>query len=265
LSAGAAEQAEEVRARTEEEIRRLAAADSRSWWIRGRRLLVAAVLRRHLEDRVVGLVADLGCGAGGMLPVLDQHGPVVGVDLSPVAMGFCRARGYRGLAVGALEALPLSGECVGLIGMTDVLEHVEDDAQVLRECVRALKPGGTMLITVPAISWLHSEHDRALGHLRRYSHRHLAELLSNCGLRVDRMTYFNTFLLPPVLLVRMLLKTDRARPRADTLEFPRPLNWLLLQVLATESRLVRFLDLPVGLSLLAVARKEEPVLPLSGG
>ncbi|HLA81920.1 MAG TPA: class I SAM-dependent methyltransferase [Thermoleophilia bacterium] len=255
MAASVAIRAEETLARNEEEIRRLAAADARSWWVRGRRLLVASVLRQHLKDHVAGPVADLGCGAGGMLPVLGEHGPVVGVDLSPLAMDFCRLKGYRGLAIGALEALPLLPESVALIGITDVLEHVEDDAQVLRECASALKPGGTILITVPALPWLYSEHDRALGHLRRYSRSQLTELLENSGLKVKRLTYFNALVLPVVILARTLRRSNRAYPRADSLEFPGPLNWLLFQVLAAESGLVRVADFPVGLSLLAVARK----------
>jgi SAM-dependent methyltransferase len=240
----------------EEEIARLAQSDRTSWWIRGRRALIGAVLRSQMPRTRVGLVGDLGCGAGGMLEPLHEFGDVIGIDISPMAAALCRSRGYRGLALGTLEQLPLRQETIDLAGMTDVLEHVEDHEAVIRDCMRVLKPGGLLLITVPAIRWLYGEHDRALGHVRRYSSGELRRLLERCGFRVERMTYFNTALLPLVIAFRLLAMFGRrARPQADALDLPRPWNWIAYRVLLLEQAVIRFADLPAGLSLLCVVRK----------
>ncbi|MGQ0549332.1 MAG: methyltransferase domain-containing protein [Armatimonadota bacterium] len=243
----------------EQEIARLARSDQTSWWIRGRRALISAVLKAQAHA-MRGTVADLGCGAGGMLEPLREYGGVVGIDISPLAVTLCRSKGYRGLAMGTLERLPLREDTLALTGMTDVLEHVPDDRRVVRECLRALKPGGMLLITVPALQWLYGEHDRALGHVRRYSRAGLRALLEECGFHVERITYFNTLLLPLVIVARLLCARGAPRPQADPLDLGNPWNWLAYHMLLLERAIIRVLDLPVGLSLLCVARK-----PAAGG
>ena len=240
----------------EQEIARLARSDRTSWWIRGRRALVTAVLQRRLGRAAEGTVGDLGCGAGGMFGALGRFGDVVGIDVSPLAVAVCRSKGYRGLAIGTLEQLPLRRESLQLAGMTDVLEHVEDDEQVIRECLRVMKPGGVLLITVPALRWLYGDHDRALGHFRRYTGDEMRGLFVRCGFQVERITHFNTLLLPLALVSRALsMLRHEAKPRADPLDCANPWNWLAYQALLAEEALIRMFDLPVGLSLLCVVRK----------
>lgn len=239
----------------EQEILRLAQSDQTSWWIRGRRALVAAVLQA-MRRRPTGLVGDLGCGAGGMYDAVRGFGQVVGIDVSPLAIRVCRSKGYRWLAVGSLERLPLGRESLDLAMVTDVLEHVEDDDRVVRECQRVVKPGGILLVTVPALRWLYSEHDTALGHYRRYSHDDLRRLFSRGGFEIERITYFNMLLLPLATVVRLLRMLRRGpRAHADPLDLASPWNWIALQVFAAEQALIRYIDLPVGLSLLCVVRK----------
>jgi len=213
-------------------------------------------MKSQLGSAAPGIVGDFGCGAGGMFEALRQFGDVVGIDVSPLAVAVCRSKGYRGLAIGTLQNLPIRPQSLDLVGMTDVLEHVKDDEQAIRECLRVLKPGGLLLLTVPALRWLYNEHDRALGHFRRYSHKELRRVLVRCGFRVERLTHFNTLLLPLAITFRLVSMVRRGRtPQSDPLDLPRPWNWLALQVLSAERILTRFVDLPVGLSLLCVVRK----------
>lgn len=246
-----------LQAANEAEIARLAAADTRSWWIRGRRAIVAAAIGKHVSNSIRGMIGDLGCGAGAMWDVLKDYGPVIGIDRSPLSIQLCRAKGYATLILGTVEQLPLAAGSLHLAGITDVLEHVEDDGRAIRECARVLKPGGILIVTVPALPFLCSEHDRALGHFRRYSPRGLTQLLRGSGFGVERITYFNTLLLPAVVLMRLLRELlPRTAPRADPLDLPGALNGLAHGVLALERLLLRFVDFPLGVSLLCVARNQ---------
>jgi SAM-dependent methyltransferase len=239
-----------------QEIQRLAQQDRTSWWIRGRRELIGVVLKGRAAGVEPAAVADLGCGAGGMFEPLQRFGGVIGVDISPTAVTACRSKAYRGMVIGTLEQLPLHDESLCLAGMTDVLEHVEDHERVLHECLRVLKPGGFLLLTVPALPWLYSAHDLALGHFRRYTGEDVRRLATRCGFEVERITYFNTLLLPVILVFRTVSRIwRRASAEADPLSVANPWNWLAYQVFSAERALITFLDMPVGLSLLCLVRK----------
>lgn len=245
-------------ATNEAEIARLAAAETHSWWIRGRRTVVAAILGKYAANSTRGTIGDLGCGAGTMLEVLKQYGSVIGLDRSPLSIRLCRARGYAGLILGAVEQLPLASSSLDLAGMTDVLEHVEDDELPIRECARVLKPGGILILSVPALPRLYGEHDRALGHFRRYSPRQLMGVLHRNGFKVERLTHFNTIMLPGIVLVRLLRGVLAGTvARADPLNLPGIVNGLAYRALELERFLLQRVDLPLGVSLLCVARNER--------
>lgn len=193
-----------------------------------------------------------------MFETLRQFGNVIGVDISPRAAALCQFKAYAGTVVGTLEQLPFRAESLDLAGMTDVLEHVENDERVIRECLRALKPGGVLVITVPALQWLYGQHDRALGHFRRYSRDDLRRLLTRCGFEVERITYFNALLLPLVMLVRVVSTfRGRAGAQADPLTLPNPWNWLAYHAFSAERILIKLLDIPLGLSLLCIVRRPD--------
>lgn len=238
------------------EVARLGAADSRSWWVRGRRSLVSEALRDYLQTVPVSVAGDLGCGAGGMCEVVRGYCSVVGIDRSPLSMELCRSKPYVGLALGLVEDLPLASASLDVAIMTDVLEHIRYDEQAVRECARVLRSGGVLILTVPAAPLLFGEHDRALGHFRRYSRQQLVALLRRNGFGIERITHFNTLLAPPIVAVRLArgLLRDRV-PQADPLDLPGILNALAYAVLSMERLILRVANLPFGLSLLCVARK----------
>ncbi len=249
---------DELLVSNEAEIARLAAADGRSWWIRGRRSLIAAVVGRYAKGPTPGTIGDLGCGAGAMSEVLKKYGRVIGIDRSPLSVQLCRTKGYAALILGTVEQLPLNTGSLVLASMTDVLEHIQDDEGVIRECARVLRPGGILVLTVPAFPWLYSEHDRALGHFRRYAPRQLVELLRRNGFEVERITHFNTTLLPAVVLLRLFRSLRRRTMlQADPLNLPGALNNLARAILAAERYALQVIDLPLGVSLLCVARNRS--------
>jgi SAM-dependent methyltransferase len=236
------------------------AVEDHHWWFLGRRAVIAAVLAPLTEspaDPRDRLILDAGCGSGGNLGVYSGLGPVMGVDTAAEALGQSRRRGYRGVAVASLAALPFRGDAFDLVAATDVVEHVADDVGALRELLRVTRPGGHVVITVPAYGWLWSDSDVQLGHHRRYTGRQIVAQCRLAGATVIRASYFNTMLLPAIAVVRWV-RQRRGQPMAATeLEQTGPVaNRLLRLPLEAEARLVRAgVALPAGVSIICLCQK----------
>jgi len=143
-----------------------------------------------------------------------------------------------------------------LITLFDVLEHLEDDEESIRKIKEMLKPGGYAVFSVPAFSFLWSEHDELAHHRRRYTARELREKLTRAGLYPIKITYFNTFLFLPILTFRFLRKLLRFRGgKTDFFMAPEPINKCLAALFGAERFLLRLIDFPFGVSLLAIAKK----------
>ena len=238
--------------------------DEHHWWYRGRRRIIGAELQK-LPLGAGARVLDAGCGSGRTLEQLRDHGraggielEVCGIELSPQAAEQARRRGGFDVRVGRLERLPWDAGTFELITCLDVIEHTPDDRVTLRELDRVARPGGCLLVTVPAYQALWSRHDEANHHYRRYRRGTLQAAAVQAGWRIERMTSFNSLLLAPAAAVRMLQRSRGASaPYTPDLEIgPRWLNGALERPLALEAGwLGRGHTLPMGLSLLAVLRK----------
>ena len=230
--------------------------DDRHWWYRGRRRIIQAELDRL---RLAGgaRVLDAGCGSGRTLEELGRYGEVYGIELDPGAAEVAQDRGCGEVRIGRLEELPWADEYFDLITCLDVIEHTPDDRVTLRELRRVCKPGGFLLVTVPAYQGLWSTHDVANHHYRRYSRGRLRAAAEDAGWQVLRMTSFNGLLLGPAAAVRLADRRRLRQPDADykpelTLG-PEWLNAVLEQPLRLEARWLRGgRTMPAGLSLLAV-------------
>jgi SAM-dependent methyltransferase len=235
--------------------------DDRHWWYRGRRRIIQAELDR-LALPAQARVLDAGCGSGRTLEELTRYGEVHGIELDPGAAEMAQGRGCADVRVGRLEELPWEDGFFDLITCLDVIEHTPDDRVTLRELRRVCRPGGFLLVTVPAYQGLWSMHDVANHHYRRYSRSRLQAAASESGWFVLRMTSFNGLLLGPAAAVRLAERRRLRQPNGDykpelTLG-PAWLNTALEQPLRLEARwLARGRTVPVGLSLLAVL--ENPV------
>jgi len=143
----------------------------------------------------------------------------------------------------------------------DVIEHIDDDREAVRELLRVCKPGGLLVLTVPAYKWLWSVHDDINEHKRRYTRGELKACLSQLPVTILRASYINTFLAPPLILYRLLRRLGRRfvdqtkATTSDDFAFPALLNWLLLKIFASESIWLKHGSLPFGISLVCVARK----------
>ncbi len=235
-------------------IKAMLDVDEHHWWYRGRRRVLRAELAR-LPLPPGALVLDAGCGSGRTLEELRDLGEVHGIELDQGAAAVARDRGDFDVRIGRIEELPWEEETFDLITCLDVIEHTPDDVVALRELRRVCKPGGWLLVTVPAYQALWSAHDDVNHHYRRYVRRTLRAAAAGAGWRVARTTSFNSLLLAPAAIVRL---AQRMRPPADgvTPELklgPGWLNDLLERPLRLEaSWLERGRTLPAGLSLLGV-------------
>jgi SAM-dependent methyltransferase len=233
------------------------AVDDHHWWYRGRRRIIRAELDRLPLPRLPQ-VLDAGCGSGRMLQELVGYGQVSGIELDRDAAVLARGRGLADVRVGRLEELPWATDTFDLITCLDVIEHTADDRLTLGELRRVCKPGGFMLVTVPAYQALWSLHDEANHHYRRYSRRMLREAALDSGWAIARMSSFNSLLLAPAAIVRVSqrrLGTNNGY--TNDLELgPEWLNDALEQPLRLEAGWLRHgRTLPAGLSLLALLRK----------
>jgi SAM-dependent methyltransferase len=227
--------------------------DREHWWFRGRRAIVRALLRRVLRPGRVR-VLDLGCGSGSMLESLAEFGEAVGMEPDEALVAAGRAAGFdvrRGALPGDRVVEPGWPDVVLLL---DVLEHLDDEAAALHAVHAMLRPGGLLVIAVPAYDWLWSAHDVVLGHRRRYTARRLRARVEAAGFDVERVGYFNTLLLPAIALARAW-KRLRGDARHDLVRPPSPINTALAGILALEAPIVTRVPLPAGASILLVARR----------
>ena len=229
--------------------------DRAHWWFIGRRAVILAEMARRLPAGRARM-AELGCGSGGMLEALARFGTAVGVETDAALRARAQERGLD-VRVGALpDAIPLHPGRWDAVCLFDVLEHVDDEAGALAACRRLLVPGGRLFVTVPAYAWLWSRHDELLGHRRRYTARGLRQVAERAGFTVERLTYFNTLLAPPIMAVR-LVRAALRRPGHD-LDRPAPwLNRALAACFSAEARLLRWTSPPFGISILLVARRAD--------
>jgi len=233
------------------------------WWFVGRRRILLQVLGRYIGESGADQrrILDVGCGTGTILTYLAAYGNAQGVDIDEEAVGYCHERGLLDVRLGAAATLPFDDGCFDLVTALDVLEHLEDDTAALREIGRVLRPGGQLLMTVPAHRFMWGDQDEVNMHQRRYVAAEVRDRLTATGFQVLRLSYINAFLFPPIAAVRLLRRLEhRVRPQtAQQSDFrfpaPRPLNFLLALIFGAEAPIVRRVNIPIGVSILALARR----------
>jgi SAM-dependent methyltransferase len=239
-----------------EEYERMYDAEDRQWWYAGMRAISLALLRPQLSPGA--RILDAGCGTGRNLEEFAVWARPSGVDLSEEALRFCRRRGVPA-ARGRVQALPFPQDAFDAVTSFDVLYHrwIEDDAAAVAELVRVLRPGGVLLVRVPALKLLWGAHDAAVHSRHRYNTAEVRALLESQGLRVVKLSYANTLLFP-VIALRRLLDRLTGREGSDVGFLPAPLEWAFGSLLRLEARVLPRLSFPVGASVFALARKPGP-------
>lgn len=236
------------------EFRLLEEIEEDHWWFVGKRQLLRSLLAdSHAGERVL----DLGCGTGGILRDLMPHFRCVGMDRSELGLRICRDRGFGNLTRGDLREIPFRSSSFDTVLLMDVIEHLDDDEDLLRRAAELLDAGGRIVVSVPAFQWLWSQHDVTFQHRRRYTARSLECAVRRAGLVPERVTYTNFAVFPVAAVWRSLSRRTglaRIAPPHDFWPAPRWLSALLAVVYAFEGWLLRRLNLPVGVSVACIAR-----------
>ncbi len=228
-----------------EEIARSAALERKHWWYAARRALV----RRTVRDWPAGRAVDVGCGMGGNTVVLRELGwQAIGVEYTATGADIAASRGIP-VVQGDGRRLPVADASVDLVMSTDAWEHIDDDVAVAAETARVLRPGGRVLVAVPAGMALWSGHDVALGHVRRYERDQLADLVRGAGLVIDDLWSWNV-LLRPVVRAR---RRNKDAPESE-MEAVNPVLNAGLRAAVGMERVLPLKRLP-GVSLVVVAHK----------
>lgn len=235
-----------------------AAIQDRHWWFVGRRRVIGAVLEAALpaNGRPSRRILDIGCGTGTMLGELRRFGDVFGVDADEAAVQFCHSQGETQVQLASGGEVPHADASFDLVALLDVIEHVDNDQTLLAEARRVLVPRGSLFVTVPAYEWMWGPQDEIAHHKRRYTRPQLRDSLACAGYRVDRASYFNTFLFPPIAAIRVARRVlpEPAEVRSDfELNEPGRLNTALTGIFDREAGIVSKRDLPFGVSILALA------------
>lgn len=242
----------------------LFAIEDRHFWFRGRNPLIARIMGRLAAEFGPGCrVLEAGCGTGSVLRLVEQQCGctfVLGMDLFREGLQFARRRVTCGLVQGDIHHPPFA---VGfeVIGLFDVLEHLEDDLRVLRDLRAMLAPRGALVLTVPAGKHLWSYFDEVSHHVRRYERAELQTRLEEAGLRLEYLSPYMLSIYPLVWLNRRLLNRapqDGGSKADDEIRIIPLVNEILATILGLEARLVeRGVRLPFGTSLIAVARRVD--------
>jgi 2-polyprenyl-3-methyl-5-hydroxy-6-metoxy-1,4-benzoquinol methylase len=229
------------------------------WWFRARRRIVWSLVCRHVDGGPSRRlrICELGCGTGGNLePIANQH-DVVGVECSPQALAISRKKLGDRIHYGRMpNDVDLPAQVFDVVLMTDVLEHIEDDAASAATALSLLRPGGIVVATVPAYQWLYSPRDAHHHHFRRYDKQQFAALWRSKRAETLLLSHYNTLLFPPAAAIRLASKVAARRHGSGDLAIPpRAINNLLARLMGSEANLLGRMPFPFGLSLIAVMRK----------
>lgn len=231
---------------------RMAEHDSTHWWYRARRDILARVIARKVSLPEDARILEIGCGTGHNLPMLGQFGTLDAVEIDDAAAAIAAKRLGKPISQTPLPDLSaFPPQHFDMIALLDVLEHVEDDVAALKAIATRLKPGGTLLLTVPQYMWMWSGHDVANHHFRRYTKRSLKAVVAQAGLRLTLLGHFNSLLFPLAAVDRVFSRLTGREGSDDALP-PAPINALFERIFGLEQHIVGRIPLPPGVSLIGL-------------
>lgn len=230
----------------------MSAQEADHWWFVARRTIISTLIDKHVQFGADPEILEAGCGTGGNLAMLSAYGRLDAFEYDADAQALAVARGCGEIGHGALpDDIGFGDKVYDLVALLDVLEHIDDDVGSLAALGERLKPGGSLLLTVPAVPWLWSNHDVLHHHKRRYTRESLENVVAQSGLKNKAAGYFNSLLFPLALAQRVGHQISGSNAPLDARP-SMPINAVLRTVFAMERHLLDRIQLPIGLSLYAV-------------
>ena len=221
------------------------------WWFQARKKIIDQIIS-SINLKKKNNILDFGAGSGVNLDMLRKHGLVDIHEQNKYARAIIKKeRKIKNL----YSTLKIKKNFYDLILLADVIEHVKQPKELLKDLKKFLKKDGHILITVPAYQFLFSKKDEVLGHYRRYNKELLKTELS--GFKVENISYFNTFLCIPIIIMTMLnkfLKRDYIKQVETTPNFI--LNKLCYIIFASEKYFIKYFNLPFGISIYVLAKND---------
>ena len=240
------------------EYAKLSQLEDKHWWFVGMEAIASHMLERTERARVTRRILDAGCGTGGAISWLNKFDQAYGIDRHALAVSLAKNKGQTRIARATVEGLPFSEATFDIVTSFDVLYHVDvmDDVAALQEFARVLVPGGLLLLRLPALGWLGgSHHDRAVHTKHRYTCGEVERKLQCAMMKPMRVTYVNTILFLPAMIWRLLHRKIGSDNSSDV-RLPTPLiNYACAALLQVEAIALGLMNFPIGLSVLAVAKK----------
>ena len=231
------------------------------WWYIALKAAVFSIIKKYAPITTSGQFLDAGCGTGGILAGAQNY-TSVGFDIASEALQFCRKRKLPNILQASVCEIPLPSHQFDIVVSLDVIcnvgkSHIDI---AMQEFSRVLKPGGILVLNLPAYNFLQSQHDKAVHLQHRFIRRELLEKLISAGFKVEKLTYRNTILFPLIAMVRLGERVFHRRnspAKSDLKPLPGPANRFLVKLLSLETKLLLSgFNFPFGLSLFGVARKQ---------
>jgi SAM-dependent methyltransferase len=238
-------------------------AERSHFWFRGFRQYMKPAIARALDGVRDPRILDCGCGTGSNLEMLRPYGRAVGFDLTAIGVRFARGHGHR-VARASIDAIPFQGAAFDLVTSFDVFQCLPEPVETaaIAEIARVLKPGGWVLLHVAALEMLHGRHSVLSEEVRRYTPARLRAIVERGGFQIERLTFDHMSLLPLMLPVRAWHRLTAAGGKVEAGEGeitvpPAPVNAALTALVSLEAMALRAVNLPIGSSLMVLARKRR--------
>lgn len=228
------------------------------WLFKVRRKIFLYFIEKYAKPG--SKIFDFGCGSGYLVGGLQKMGyDVCGIDFEEEAINYGFSSGVKNLKIGTGNAIDYADASFDMVTAFDVLEHIKDEKPSLGELFRVLKPGGKMIISVPAYQWLWGVQDEVSHHFRRYTINSLTFVINEFPqLKMVRKTYYNILLFPAIALVRLLSRWFDIKNRSSDFEIDnRALSACFYFIFNLETYLLKFINFPFGVSILVILEKTE--------
>ena len=229
------------------------------WWFVARRDVIESFIKMQMPQGPTSKALEIGCGVGGNVGLLSQSGHYRGIDMHKPAIDYCSEKYPQfEFECTRVEDIPqeFNSNKFDSIYILDVLEHIDDQVEILKSAQNYLTQSGKILVTVPAFEFLWSPHDEFVHHVRRYTKAGLKKVLEDSGYKVERISYFNSILFPLALIQRLGMRILNKKLNTHLSTPPTIVNWLFKVIFAQEAWILKRTNLPVGLSIIAVVSQK---------